>query len=160
MLINIHFAFNVSPQKIVHFCHVRRSSRPCDVADMWTSSSNSSSWEVFFQPLAHICTPVWRCSILHEHELIWILEFTKMTYVWIEFLALRYNLPFTLFSKIKRPMIPAIPTAAHTVILEKFNGFKIVQWGLTLAQCQSSVNWFLHLSGNWLHQRALKVWSS
>ena len=39
---------------------------------------------------------------------------------------LRYNLPFTLFSKKKGPTKPAKHIAAHTVIFEEFNGFWIL----------------------------------
>ena len=80
VILNKHFAFDVYHQKIVHWCHVRRSKRSGDFAVLWTSSSNLSSWEIFVQPVTHICRPVWRCSILHENVLILILEFTKLTY--------------------------------------------------------------------------------
>ena len=80
IILNIHFDFDVSPQNIVHWCHVRRSRRSGDVAVLWTSSSIPLSWEIFVQPVTHICRPVWRCSILHEDVFIWILELTKFTY--------------------------------------------------------------------------------
>ena len=40
---------------------------------------------------------------------------------------LRYNSPFTLFSKKKGSTKPAKPIAAHTVIFGEFNSFWIVQ---------------------------------
>ena len=76
----IHFA-DVYPQKIVHWCHIKISRSPGDVAVLWISSSSPSSWEIFLQAVALICRPVWRCSILHEDVLIWIVEFPKLMYV-------------------------------------------------------------------------------
>ena len=74
IILNIHFAFDVSLQNIVHWFHVRRSRRSGEVAVLWTSSCNPSSWEIFVQPVTHICRPVWRCFILHEDMFNWILE--------------------------------------------------------------------------------------
>jgi len=79
-ILNIHFAFDVSPQNIVHWCHVRICRWSGDVAVLWTCSSNPSSWEIFVQPVTHICRPVWSCSILDEDVFIWILELTKFPY--------------------------------------------------------------------------------
>ena len=83
VILNIHFAFDVSTQKIVHWCHVMRSSKLGDVAVLWTSSSNPSAWLIYVQPHTHICRPVCKCSILHEDEIIWILEFTKLSMNWV-----------------------------------------------------------------------------
>ena len=65
-----------------------------DVAVLWTSSSYPSSGEILSHPLAHICNPVCRCSILPEDEFIWILEFIKLTY---EFSSLKLRWTFRFY---------------------------------------------------------------
>ena len=49
VVVIIHFAFDISPQKIIYCCHVRRSRMPSDVTILWTSSSNTSFWMADFR---------------------------------------------------------------------------------------------------------------